>query len=77
MASIPRPDERSEGRERALYLLYEAESKGITPVEGTPHHLAAGVGLLTLIGSLQVYIETRELVISERHRTIAFRSCRR
>jgi N utilization substance protein B len=33
MASIPRPDERSEGRERALYLLYEAESKGITPIE--------------------------------------------
>ena len=33
MASIPRPDVRSEGRERALYLLYEAESKGITPVE--------------------------------------------
>lgn len=30
---LPRPDERSEARERALYLLYEAESKGITPVE--------------------------------------------
>lgn len=33
MALIPRPDERSEGRERALYLLYEAESKGITATE--------------------------------------------
>jgi N utilization substance protein B len=33
MASLPRPDERSDARERALYLLYEAESKGITPVE--------------------------------------------
>lgn len=33
MAAIPRPDERSEGRERALYLLYEAESKGITPIQ--------------------------------------------
>jgi N utilization substance protein B len=33
MASRPRPDERSDARERALYLLYEAESKGITPVE--------------------------------------------
>ncbi|MEP1122500.1 MAG: transcription antitermination factor NusB [Ilumatobacter sp.] len=31
--AVPRPDVRSEGRERALYLLYEAESKGITPVE--------------------------------------------
>lgn len=33
MASIPRPDERSDARERALYLLYEAQSKGITPIE--------------------------------------------
>lgn len=33
MASLPRPDERSNARERALYLLYEAQSKGITPVE--------------------------------------------
>ncbi len=33
MASIPRPDERSNARERALYLLYEARSKGITPIE--------------------------------------------
>jgi N utilization substance protein B len=32
MASpIPRPDERSDARERALYVLYEAHSKGITP----------------------------------------------
>ena len=33
MASLPRPDERSDARERALYLMYEAESKGITPIE--------------------------------------------
>ncbi|WP_420453672.1 transcription antitermination factor NusB [Ilumatobacter sp.] len=33
MTTIPRPDERSDARERALYLLYEAESKGLTPVE--------------------------------------------
>lgn len=33
MSSLPRPDERSNARERALYLLYEARSKGITPVE--------------------------------------------
>ena len=33
MASLPRPDERSDARERALYLLYEAQSKGITPIE--------------------------------------------
>lgn len=27
---MPRPDERSDARERALYLLYEAHSKGIS-----------------------------------------------
>jgi len=29
VADLPRPDERSDARERALYLLYEAHSKGI------------------------------------------------
>jgi len=33
MATLPRPDERSDARERALYLLYEAESKNITPID--------------------------------------------
>lgn len=33
MAPIPRPDERSDARERALYMLYEADSKGITPTD--------------------------------------------
>lgn len=30
---MDRPDERSDARERALYLLYEAHSKGIDPVD--------------------------------------------
>ncbi len=30
---IDRPDERSDARERALYLLYEAHSKGIDAVD--------------------------------------------
>ena len=30
---MPRPDDRSDARERALYLLYEAYSKGITPMD--------------------------------------------
>jgi N utilization substance protein B len=30
---LPRPDERSDARERALYLLYEAQAKGVTPSE--------------------------------------------
>ncbi len=34
MASGPqRPDRRSDARERALYLLYEADAKGISPVD--------------------------------------------
>jgi N utilization substance protein B len=31
--SPKRPDRRSDARERALYLLYEAEAKGISPVD--------------------------------------------
>ncbi len=31
IANMSRPDERSDARERALYLLYEAHSKGISP----------------------------------------------
>jgi N utilization substance protein B len=30
---MERPDERSDARERALYLLYEAHSKGISPAD--------------------------------------------
>jgi N utilization substance protein B len=30
---IPRPDERSDARERALYLLYEAQAKSISPAD--------------------------------------------
>ena len=30
---MERPDERSDARERALYLLYEAHSKGILPAD--------------------------------------------
>jgi N utilization substance protein B len=33
MAAPARPDPRSDARERALYLLYEAEAKGISPVD--------------------------------------------
>ena len=33
MAAMPRPDDRSDARERALYLLYEAYSKGIAPTD--------------------------------------------
>jgi N utilization substance protein B len=49
-----RPDARSDARERALYLLYEAHSKGIDPVatidlqvvepDGLTQELVRGVG---------------------------------
>lgn len=38
---IRRPDERSDARERALYLLYEAHSKGIEPVEAVTSQVIA------------------------------------
>lgn len=33
MPGLPRPDERSDARERALYMLYEAHSKGISATD--------------------------------------------
>lgn len=33
MVDMARPDERSDARERALYLLYEAHSKAISPAD--------------------------------------------
>jgi N utilization substance protein B len=33
MPNMPRPDERSDARERALYLLYEAHSKEVSPTD--------------------------------------------
>jgi len=30
---VQRPDERSDARERALYLLYEAQAKGVRPAD--------------------------------------------
>ena len=33
MPNMPRPDERSDARERALYLLYEAHSKAVSPTD--------------------------------------------
>ncbi len=33
MPAPARPDPRSDARERALYLLYEAQAKGISPID--------------------------------------------
>jgi len=62
-----RPDERSDARERALYLLYEAHSKGIEPSatielqvvapDRLTQELVLGVG--RMIQALDEHIEQR------------------
>jgi transcription antitermination protein NusB len=64
---MDRPDERSDARERALYLLYEAHSKGIAPADtidlqvvepdGLTQELVRGVG--DHLGSLDDLIAQR------------------
>jgi transcription antitermination protein NusB len=49
MAAMPRPDERSDARERALYLLYEAYSKGITPADALALQVLEPDELTTLL----------------------------
>jgi N utilization substance protein B len=49
MARLPRPDERSDARERALYLLYEAHSKGIAPVDALALQVLEPDELTTLL----------------------------
>ena len=49
MASMPRPDDRSDARERALYLLYEAYSKGIAPSDALALQVLEPDELTTLL----------------------------
>ncbi len=49
MAAMPRPDERSDARERALYLLYEAYSKGISPADALALQVLEPDELTTLL----------------------------
>ena len=49
MASMPRPDDRSDARERALYLLYEAYSKGIAPADALAVQVLEPDALTTLL----------------------------
>ena len=49
MVSMPRPDDRSDARERALYLLYEAYSKGITPADALAVQVLEPDALTTLL----------------------------
>ncbi len=49
MAAMPRPDERSDARERALYLLYEAYSKAISPADALALQVLEPDELTTLL----------------------------
>jgi N utilization substance protein B len=49
MPSLPRPDERSDARERALYLLYEAHSKGISPSDALSLQVLEPDAMTTLL----------------------------
>lgn len=49
MAAMPRPDERSDARERALYMLYEAYSKGIAPSDALALQVLEPDELTTLL----------------------------
>jgi N utilization substance protein B len=49
MPALPRPDERSDARERALYLLYEAHSKGISPTDALALQVLEPDALTTLL----------------------------
>jgi N utilization substance protein B len=49
MAAMPRPDDRSDARERALYLLYEAYSKGIAPADALSVQVLEPDHLTTLL----------------------------
>ena len=49
MAAPARPDPRSDARERALYLLYEAEAKGISPVDALELQIVEPDELTTML----------------------------
>ena len=67
MASLPRPDERSDARERALYLMYEAESKGITPVEALDLQVLAPDELTqTIVRGVAEHRERLDAAIDQR-----------
>ncbi|WP_040492895.1 transcription antitermination factor NusB [Ilumatobacter nonamiensis] len=67
MATLSRPDERSDARERALYLLYEAESKGITPVDALELQVLAPDELTqTIVRGVAEHRDALDVAIDER-----------
>jgi len=67
MASIPRPDERSDARERALYLLYEAHSKGIAPTDALALQVLEPDDLTTmLVSGVEAHRERLDAAIANK-----------
>ncbi len=67
MAAMPRPDERSDARERALYLLYEAYSKGIDPTDALALQVLAPDELTTrLVTGVAEHTDALDAAIAAR-----------
>ncbi len=67
MPILPRPDERSDARERALYLLYEAHSKGISGREALAAQLLDPDELTTLlVTGVETHRDTLDAAIAGR-----------
>ena len=68
-STIPRPDERSDARERALYLLYEAHSKGITPSDALALQVLEPDAMTSdLVTGVQAHQERLDAAIAARAR---------
>ncbi len=68
-STIPQPDERSDARERALYVLYEAHSKGITPSDALARQpLAPDELTTTLVTGVEEHRERLDAAIGARAR---------
>jgi transcription antitermination protein NusB len=67
MAAMPRPDDRSDARERALYLLYEAYSKGISPSDALALQVLEPDELTTLlVVGVDDHVDTLDAAIAAR-----------
>ena len=67
MPPIPRPDERSDARERALYLLYEAHSKAIAPSDALSLQVLEPDELTTLlVKGVEEHRDRLDVAISSR-----------
>ncbi len=67
MPKLPRPDERSDARERALYLLYEAHSKGIAGSDALAAQILEPDELTTLlVTGVEAHRDRLDAAIAER-----------